>query len=347
MRFYNREGKLYVVINGIRKSTKLPYNKNNIKKFKSYYEDDEFFNKFNVKKELESINKLCEEVLDEKEKDIKLTSFRAYLSLYSSRIAPYFENKYPNEITPVDIFNWYKTFKDGSTLNTCDAILKPAFEKAILKGYIKTTPFLIKRPKTHSQYKILPFSFEEANKIINIAPQRVKNLIGLAFYSGMRIGEILGLKWSKVDFENYQIDIDSQITAGIEQTPKTYSSIRKIDMIPQIEKYLISQKKLTGLGQYVFLNSELKPYYSSSSLTYIWNDILNQLNLKIRSIYQTRHTFASNMLSNGENQLWVSQMLGHKDFNTTYSKYSKYIKSSKGRRRTYLDDVDTKHAQMS
>ena len=347
MRFYNREGILYVVINGLRKSTKLPYNKNNIKKFKSYYEDDEFFNKFNVKKDLETINKLCEEVLNEKEKDIKLTSFRAYLSLYSSRIAPYFQNKYPNEITPVDIFNWYKTFKDGSTLNTCDAILKPAFEKAIIKGYIKTTPFLIKRPKTHSQYKIMPFSFEEANEIINIAPTRVKNLIGLAFYSGMRIGEILGLKWSKVDFDNYEIYIDSQITAGIEQSPKTQSSIRKIDMIPQMEKFLLSQKKITGLGKYVFLNSRAKPYYSSSSLTYLWSNLLIKLGFEIRSIYQTRHSFASNMLSNGENQLWVSQMLGHKDFNTTYSKYSKFIKTSNKRRKTYLDSLDTKKAQTS
>ena len=48
MTFYNRNDILYVSINGIRKSTKLKYSKENIKKFKSYYEDEEFYNKFNI-----------------------------------------------------------------------------------------------------------------------------------------------------------------------------------------------------------------------------------------------------------------------------------------------------------
>lgn len=337
MRFYNRKGVLYVSINGIRKSTKLPYNKNNIKKFKSYYEDNEFFNKFNINKDIMTINELCDLVLNEKEKEIKSTSFRTYLSLFGSLIYPYFENKYPHEITPLDVFNWYSTFSDSSTLNVCNAILKPAFEKAILKGYIKTTPFIIKKPKLTSSYIIKPFTFEEANKIIEKAPNKLKNFFGLAFYSGMRIGEIIGLKWSKVNFNDYFITIDSQITGGYEQTPKTYSSIRNIDMIPQIENYLLEQRKLTLNEEYVFIKNDGKPYNSSTAFYVIWYKILEDLNLEKRNLYQTRHTFASNMLSNGENQLWVSEMLGHKDFNVTYAKYSKYIKKSKARRTTFLD----------
>ena len=49
MTFFNRDGVLYVSINGIRKSTKLKYSKQNIKKFQSYYEDEEFFHNFNIK----------------------------------------------------------------------------------------------------------------------------------------------------------------------------------------------------------------------------------------------------------------------------------------------------------
>ena len=58
-------------------------------------------------------------------------------------------------------------------------------------------------------------------------------------------------------------------------------------------------------------------------------DILRKLQLEKRGIHQTRHTFASNMLSNMENPLWVSQMLGHKSLNMTLEIYTRYIKEEK------------------
>ena len=337
MKFINRNGILYVSINGIRKSTKLSYSQKNIKKFKSFYEDDEFFNKFNVKKIVPTVVELCEQLLEEKEKELKRNSYASYLSLLHCRIVPYFGNKYVTEIKPLDVYEWYKTFNDLSTLATCDAILKPTFERAIIKGYIQTTPFILKRPKLKSNYKINPFSFEEANIIILNATDRLRNLFGVSFYTGMRTGEVLGLKWSCVDFINYTITINNQRTLGQDDTPKTISSNRVIDMLPQCEKFLHEQNKITGSNDYVFLNKKNKPYNSSISLQADWKLLLFELDIPYRSIYQTRHSFASNMLSNGENDLWVSQMLGHKSLNVTLAKYSKYIKRIGIRKSTFLD----------
>lgn len=109
-------------------------------------------------------------------------------------------------------------------------------------------------------------------------------------------------------------------------------------MLPICENYLKEQYKITGSFEYVFLNSKFKPFKSSSILQNIWKDILNHLDLDYRSIYQTRHTFASNMLSNAENPLWVSQMLGHRSLDVTLQKYSKYIKKETLKRKTtFLD----------
>ena len=337
MTFTNRNGVLYVSINGVRKSTKLKYSKQNIKKFESYYQDDEFFNNFSIKKNIPLVLDLVDEYLNEKEKELKRNSFRSYLSLYSSRIEPYFKNKYITDIKPIDVHNWYKTFKDRSTLNSCNTILKYSFEKAILKGYISNTPFLIKRPKLISSYEMNPFSFDEAKIIINSAPDKLKNLIAVLFYTGMRTGEALGLKWENINFDNFSIKIDSQMTGGFEDTPKTKSSNRFIDMLPQCEYYLKQQFKISNKEKYVFLNDSNKPFSSSSVLQQIWSKILIKSNVVNRSIYQTRHSFASNMLSNGENPLWVSQMLGHKSLNITLEKYSKFIKSNDSRKHTYLD----------
>lgn len=53
------------------------------------------------------------------------------------------------------------------------------------------------------------------------------------------------------------------------------------------------------------------------------------------------------MLSNGEDLLWVSAMLGHKNPNITLNKYSKYIRPKRVRKSTFLDDIDTKSTQVS
>ena len=337
MTFINRNGILYVSINGTRKTTKLKYSKQNIKKFQSYYQDEEFFNNFNINKKAPLVLELVEEILNEKEKEVKRNTFRSYLALYESRIKPYFKKIYVLDFKPIDVHTWYKTFKDKSTLNTCDSLLKASFEKAILKGYIQNTPFLIKKPKFKTDYRINPFSFDEANLIIDNAPVKLKNLLAVAFYTGMRTGEALGLKWNKINFDNFSIIIDSQITRGQEDTPKTKSSLRTIDIIKQCEFYLKEQKELNFKSDFVFLNSNNKPFTSSSSLHYCWFELLNKLNIEYRSIYQTRHSFASNMISNGENIFWVSQMLGHKSLNITLEKYSKFIKNDEIRKITYLD----------
>ena len=85
-----------------------------------------------------------------------------------------------------------------------------------------------------------------------------KNILGVAFFTGMRAGEILALKWKDIDFENKSITIEFQRTRGYTKKPKTKSSARTIDMISQCEVFLREQRKITGLGEYVFLNTKNK-----------------------------------------------------------------------------------------
>ena len=337
MTFTNRNGILYVSIQGVRKSTKLPYSKDNIKLFQSYYKNQEFYNKFNLNKNIPTILYFIDDVLREKEKYLKRNSYRSYSALYNSRLEPYFKDILITDFKPIDVYTWFNTFHDNSALNTCYSILKTAFEKAIIQGYISSSPFIIKKPKYNSKYEINPFTYDEANLIINNSPALLKNLFGFAFYTGVRTGEALGLKWENVNFDNFTISINNQITLGKDDTPKNKSSIRTIDMIKKCEYYLREQFKITGSSEYVFLNSDNLPFYSRSFILVHWRNILNDLNLFYRGVYQTRHTFASNMISNGENPLWVSQMLGHKSLNTTLNKYSKYITKIGLRKYTYLD----------
>ena len=97
-----------------------------------------------------------------------MTTIKAYYSLFESRIIPFFGKKYPHEITPGQIKEWYTTFKDRSTLATCvNGILKLAFENAIIEGYIKTSPFIVSFPAFKSDYEINPFTLNEIDLILS------------------------------------------------------------------------------------------------------------------------------------------------------------------------------------
>ena len=345
MTFYNRDGILYVRINGKRKSTGLPDTSHNRKLVKSYHKNDEFFNKFDVKKDYPTVIELCNEVLKEKENSLKPTSYRVYFSLFTNKIEPYFKDMFINELEPLVIEKWYKNFNDRSTLNVCISVLKEVIEKALVRKYIKQTPLIVKKPTFKTSYKMNPFNLEEINLLISSSDKFFKNFIAINFFTGLRTGELLGLKWSDIDFENYTISVSRTRIYGYEQTPKTKSSIRVIDMLPQCEEYLREQQKITGLGEYLFLNQRNKPFHGSSALNKNWFDLLKKCNLDKRGIYQLRHSFASNMLSNGEDILWVSFMLGHKTANITLEKYTKYMRKKRVRKNTFLDNYSTNLAQ--
>lgn len=347
MRLYNRNGILYIDINGKRKSSKLKDTPANRKLLENQYKNTEFYKKFNVKTKGKTVLEFCREVLEEKEKKLQPTTMRCYYSLFESRIVPFFDKKYPHEITPAKIKDWYTTFKDKTTLSTCvTGILIPAFENAIIEGYIQTTPFIVKLPTLKSNYEMKPFNLKEIEILLSNCHGWFRNFLGTAFFTGARTGEILALEWKDIDFENKTMNIDKTRTLGMTKIPKSKSAIRVIDMLPQCEFFLREQKKITGLSQNVFLKDSGKIFSHSGDLSKAWYKLLNDLNLEKRSIYQTRHSFASNMLSNKEEPLWVSQMLGHKNLNITLEKYTKYLKVEKGERKTtFLDNVNFSFAQ--
>ncbi len=341
MKLYNRNGTLYIYLNGVRKSSGLEDTPQNRKLLLNHHKNDGFYKKFDVKTNSKTIVEFCNEVLEEKEKRLQPTTMKQYYSLLRARIIPFFNKKYPQEITPLILKNWYYTFLDRHTLNACvNSILKPAFELAIIEEDIKTTPFIVRFPTLKSNYEIEPFNLEEIKIILDNADGWLKNFLGIAFFTGARTGEILALEWNDIDFENHTISITKTRTNGLTKIPKTKSSIRKIDILSQCLPFLKNQQKINGLNSNVFTSSRknVGNVYGSCSMRPKWLKLLKTCNLKYRNIYQTRHSFASNMLSNGEELFWVSQMLGHKNPNITLEKYSKYVKSNREKKTTFLDE---------
>lgn len=298
MKFSNRNGWLYVKLRGQReKSTSLRDTPANRKLVASHMKHDEFFEKFNVNKDVPTVLELCEEVLAKLEKKLKFSSYKAYASAYKYWIVPHF-NKRVSEIEPIHIYEWYEKFTGRSTLMIAEAVIKPAFEMAILRKYIKTTPLVISKPTIKSEYEIQPFTIEEMKALLS-TKSKVKNFLGISMFTGLRSGEMFGLKWSDIDFQEMTIDIRRNVYQGVIQTPKTQSSMAKIDLPVEAEPYFRDQQFKTGLKEFVFYNANGTYIKSPATINYPFKELLKQLKIKDRGIHQTRHTFASQKLSMG------------------------------------------------
>jgi integrase len=331
MTFSNRNGWLYCRKRGERpKATGLRDTPANRKLFASHCQNDEFYEKFNVKKDIPTVIELCEEVISKLEKTLKRSTIIAYKSVLKSRIVPHF-NRFVTEIEPYDIYKWYETFNDRSTLNTAISIIRKAFELAIIKKHIKTTPLVISKPTFKSNYEIKPFTLDEMKRILT-SDSPIRDFLGISMFTGLRSGEMYALRWREIDFNEMTIDINNTVSKGVIQPPKTRASRAKIDLPVEALPYFRNQQMKTGMREFVFYNKWGNPIISPSVINHEYKKLLKRLGLEDRGIHQTRHTFASQKLSAGEKLEWVSYMMRHNSPFITQKVYYKYMPRKKEER---------------
>lgn len=218
------------------------------------------------------------------------------------------------------------------------AVLSGILKDAMADELISKNPLsLVKTIKTE-KVEIFPFSIDEISLILNNSNGQNKNFFALGFFSGLRSGEMVGLKWSDINFFKSEITIRRSRKMGIDGKTKTSASNRTIDILDALLPYLKEQYKLTSAkDSYVFLNAQGKPLYDIKRIRETsWKKTLKSCSLRYRPIYHTRHTFATIMLENSEDILWVSNMLGHTDSSITLSKYAHYIKKKDKKRGQFL-----------
>jgi len=334
LRLKNRKGILYFGIGNNLKSSRLPYtniNKNIIVgKFKSGKLDAELgiASADNVPKVVE----LLKEVMSSKNKVLKHKTMLAYQVTCDSKIIPYFRDKLVTEIKPIDIKKFQDSIIDKGlgkqTIVFARVLLKEVFSIAIINEWITLNPIkMVDMPKIKTvKKKMKPFTLDEIDLILENSRDVLRNFLGISFFTGMRSGELLALKWEDVDFVTDTISINKTIAEGTINSPKTNSSIRDIEMLPMVKQYLKSQQLITGLrNTFVFL-SRSNNHYSNNSFFYIeYQKVLKKLNIEKRALHNTRHTFASMMLNNGIESMWVSNTLGHDNLDVTLKIYTHYM----------------------
>lgn len=259
-----------------------------------------------------------------------------------------------SKVTQTDIKQWQSNLQEiglsGKRIHVISTIFQGIMRDAVNDDLIAKNPFLgLKGISRKALKEITPFTFDEVKYIITNTEGWFKNFLGVAFFTGMRTGELLALSWEDINMHSKKIIVRKSMSRGTIKCTKTGES-RVIDMLPPVEAALKEQFKITGLkGQSVFYSRWTQDSFTNTSTLgrHHWKPLLKKLMLPDRVLYNTRHTFATMMISKGEDIIWVSKMLGHANSSITLSVYARYREDSSVKRATFLDNVDIFSAQKS
>ncbi|QOR37457.1 site-specific integrase [Billgrantia diversa] len=211
------------------------------------------------------------------------------------------------------------------TINSHMAILKMVMDEAADR-YGFESPYRNIKPLKLKKSHIEPFSLKEVDRIISQVREDYRNYYIVRFYTGLRTGEIDGLKWQCVDFERQEILVRETLIQGETEYTKTDGSQREVPMLGPVCEALKEQYMATkGRSSYVFCNRQGEPLDHNNVTKRVWYPLLRRLGLNKRRPYQTRHTAATLFLASGENPEWVARVLGHSSTDMLFKVYSRYI----------------------
>lgn len=280
---------------------------------------------------------------------VKLTTYASYEMMATRIIIPYFEtlNIKLKELTTEDIQEFYSAQLERVSANTVihyHAVIHRALKYAVKIKTIQSNPAVnVERPRKEKFIGSF-YDKKEINTLFDIIQGHpLEVAIKLAAFYGLRREEIIGLKWTAIDFENNTLTIQHTVTEcnldgkHIEvasDTAKTDSSLRTMPLVTNFREMLLAKKekqehyrKLCGRSyckeylDYIFVNEmgeRWKPRYLSDG----FKRILEQNGLRRIRFHDLRHTCASLLLANNVPMKKIQEWLGHSDFSTTANNYA-------------------------
>lgn len=268
----------------------------------------------------------CKEYLEWSKTNKKETTFRGDLHI-ARRLNEEFEGKTIQEITTWQIEKWKNRRKEKvkpASVNRELAFLKHFYTKAIDAGKCKENP--AKKVKLlKGEVKRVRFLMpKEVQILLSNCPDDLRPLVIMAVHTGMRKGELLGLQWVQINFEQ-----------GIISILDTKNGERRDISMDETVKGLL--KSMEKKGDYVFSNqdgSQLKAIVIHKA----FRPVVKESKIEDFRWHDLRHTFASNLVMNGIDIMTVKELMGHKDLKMTL-RYSHLAPQHKTRAVNILDRV--------
>ncbi|MBE6034511.1 MAG: site-specific integrase [Clostridiales bacterium] len=334
-------------------------------KKKKYQENIKQFNK-----ERTNISKNSVELFDLWLKNgiaerVKPSTYENYHSCMQKYVIPFFKRSGNDRITEISVSQFVKSIKNNSSLSesykrkiisifkmALGEILRNSGDYSLIVGNIK-----------------LPKSDNEVIQIFSVREQRIvektalhwrdKRALGilLCFYTGIRLGELCGLKWSDIDLEAGTMSILRTVsrtknfqeggnkTVLLVGKPKSRKSIRKIPL-PDFLLKILKEGKPHSVSENNYILSGTGIPMDPRTYQKLYKRILVHAEIKDRKFHAIRHTFATRALELGIDIKTLSEILGHSNVSITLNIYAHSLMEQKKVAIDRLNKMHIKHMEM-
>ncbi|WP_342399619.1 tyrosine-type recombinase/integrase [Weizmannia sp. FSL W8-0676] len=281
--------------------------------------------------------------LDHKSKNVSSGTMANYRPFVMNHLIPNLGNIKMDQLKPGQIQELYDEYVEEETLSNqsivhMHRILNNAYKKAIEWEIVTKNPCVAVKPPKPEKHRLQVWDETEVQFFLDMAKEdRFYIAYLLALSTGMRKGEILGLRWQDIDFTNQILSVNQAVTRkkgggheiGPLKTEKSYRNISLFDyVVTELKKYRHEQMKFkmenrkTYKDQDLVLASSTGSFILPRNLDRNWLDLIEKSALKPIRFHDMRHTHATILLKQGVHPKVVQERLGHSSITVTLDTYS-------------------------
>lgn len=298
--------------------------------------------------------------LENKKSKVDPITWQGYSIYVNKHIIPFFQNKNltlsqlrPHHVSEYYDFKFTAGRLDGKpgglavrTIKSHSLIIKEVLDDALIKEIIpKNVASKVPLPKQKEKIRKETFlNAKEANEVLSMFKgHHLQALIYMTLYYGLRRSEVLGLKWSAIDFKNNKFKINHTVVKHMiivaKDKTKTEASRREYTLLPEIKAVLLNLQKETKMNRklfgkefqntdYVFTWPDGRPY-RPDYITKEFQKVLSKNNFPHMRFHDLRHSCASILYDKGWELKDIQLWLGHADIETTANIYTHISKARK------------------
>jgi len=267
-----------------------------------------------------------------KEHKVRHSTWRDYKSAMNRYILPEFGNTPIKDMTSSNVERFADSLENISNkrINNILVPLRSVFKYAVHKDrrFVDENIMTDVQNKSIDQPDIFPFTYDEIIKIQNAMDPIYRYYTIVRFHTGVRDGEANAFTWQDYRKDMPRgplLNVNKSFVYGKTGKTKTPTSQRYIDCNELVVEALGEQSKLTGDDMYIFLTKGGERMNPDHYREVVWKKALEKAGIPYRPPIQTRHTFATHHLAQGEDIHWVKEMMGHSSLQMLLTRYWRYI----------------------